>query len=127
MEAPQASSTTFGQEGAAPTVRVAILLGHAGEAGASYGVTGVERVVQRLLEGCAPKGIEPYLVYPKTGTSGRRLRDALPCHAAIGNRHDVLIEISCASSLCSCRNMRLMSCYRSAFGRISMQRLSVAN
>jgi glycosyltransferase involved in cell wall biosynthesis len=52
-------------------VRAAILLGHAGADDESYGITGVERVVQQLLEGFAASPIEPYTVYPGRGRLGR--------------------------------------------------------
>lgn len=66
----QAESTS---PGAPPgsSVRAAILLGHAGAADESYGITGVERVVQLLLEGFDATPIEAYTVYPGRGRLGR--------------------------------------------------------
>src|SRR3989442_11700273 len=56
-------------------LRVAQVLGYAGTAGQRYGMTGVERVVQLLVEGFDSRRFEHYLVYPEIGVLFARLRD----------------------------------------------------
>lgn len=59
-------------------LRLLQVLGYAGAAGRLYGITGVEKVVQLLLEGLDPQAFEHYLAYPGIGsmseTYGRHAR-----------------------------------------------------
>jgi glycosyltransferase involved in cell wall biosynthesis len=48
-------------------LRLLQVLGYAGRGGERYGITGVERVVQILLEGLAPTRYEHYVAYPGVG------------------------------------------------------------
>ncbi len=48
-------------------LRVLQVLGYAGGGGRRFGITGVERVVQILLEGLGPPRFEHFVVYPRIG------------------------------------------------------------
>ena len=52
-------------------VRAAIVLGHAGAGADTFGISGVERVVQLLLEGFQAKNVDAYTIYPGSGRLGR--------------------------------------------------------
>jgi len=51
-------------------LRAAIVLGHAGDADDTFGITGVERVVQLLLEGFESRNVDAYTIYPGRGRLG---------------------------------------------------------
>ena len=58
-------------------LRAAIVLGHAGDGVDTFGITGVERVVQLLLEGFGSRNVDSYTIYPGRG----RLRSLFADHS----------------------------------------------
>jgi glycosyltransferase involved in cell wall biosynthesis len=63
-------------------LRLLQVLGYAGEAGRQAGITGVEKVVQLLVQGLPEPRFEHYLAYPRAGllfdALAARARDVLP-------------------------------------------------
>jgi glycosyltransferase involved in cell wall biosynthesis len=71
-------------------LRLLQVLGYAGDGRERFGITGVERVVQLLVEGLDPRRFEHYLVYPRVGALydvyREHSREILPLEA--GHRYD---------------------------------------
>jgi glycosyltransferase involved in cell wall biosynthesis len=69
------------------SIRIAHVLGYAADGAQAAGITGVERVVESLLEGLGPE-FEQTVVYPAAGLLHSRLRAlAAGVHAAAPQRH----------------------------------------
>jgi glycosyltransferase involved in cell wall biosynthesis len=60
-------------------LRLLQVLGYAGVGGRRFGITGVERVVEILLEGLGPESFEHHVAYPRVG----EMSDRYARHAAV--------------------------------------------